>query len=267
MLTQKNSKQHRFKSKLTDGFRVSNGPVVRPDRERVRDRGEFDEVAGLPRAHGAPMLFAISRDAGTIFTYWSVDWSTIFATTIPVDRQVHLRVYRADGIHEKSVAVEPMVGNCCITVSQPGGSYYVEIGYYQPADVWNSVATSDKVTIPPDNFAETADVDLATIPFHLSFQHLLELFGAANGDDLAGVISQFQKRALNGDERNQLRPDEREILRAMALSLSEIAVARRTFIDEAGSETLRKRTERTLGFGATSPLRGFGESSSPCVGS
>ena len=267
MPTKKNSKRHRFKSKLTEGFRVSDGPVVRPDREREKDSGEFDEVAGLPRAHGAPMLFAISRDARTIFIYWIIDWPTIFATTIPVNRQVHLRVRRADGIQEKSVAVEPMAGNCCIEVSQPGGSYYVEIGYYLPADVWNSVAASDEVTIPPDNFAETADVDVATIPFHLSFQHLLDLFGAANGDDLAGLISQFQKRALSGQERKQFSPGEREILRAADLSLSEIAAPRRAFIDELDSETLRKRTEAILGFGATSPLRGFGESSLPSVGS
>jgi hypothetical protein len=43
--------------------------------------------------------------------------------------------------------------------------------------------------------------------------------------------------------------------------LSEIAAARRAFIDEASIETLRKRTEPLLRFASTSPARGFGESS------
>ena len=254
----KNRKQARSKSDVADGFRVSSEVIVCPDNEQEK---EFGEGVGLPRVHGAPILFAIARDSRTIFTYWSIDWPEVFAKTVPVDRQAHLRVYRADDVEEESVAVEPMSGNCSIAVSQPDGAYHVEIGYYQPADVWNSIATSKEVTMPRDSFAEDGEVGLPTIPFHLSFQRLLDLFGASKGDALAGMISQFQKRALITEERKQLNAEEREILKAMGLSLSEIAAARRAFIDHANTETLRKRTEGLLGFASTSPARGFGESS------
>ena len=113
--------------------------------------------------------------------------------------------------------------------------------------------------MPRDSFTRYGDVDLATIPFHLRFQRLLDLFGAAKGDALAEMLSRFQKRALNNEKHNQLSGTERDILRAMGLSLSEIAAARRTFIDHADTETLRKRTEALLGFVSTSPARGFGE--------
>ncbi|PYJ13389.1 MAG: hypothetical protein DME93_03615, partial [Verrucomicrobia bacterium] len=159
------------------------------------------------------MLFAIARDPGTIFTCWSIDWPTIFAKTMPVDRQVHLRVYRADAVEEKSVAVEPMAGYCYISVSRPRGSYHVGIGYYQPADVWHSVAVSADVSMPPDKVTEGVDVDLATIPFHVRFQRLLDLFGAANGDALATVISRFQTRALSSGRYEKLSPEQRKILR------------------------------------------------------
>jgi DNA-binding CsgD family transcriptional regulator len=254
----KNRKQAKSKSDVADGFRVSSEAVVCPDNEQEKESGEG---VGLPRVHGAPILFAIARDPRTIFTYWSIDWPAAFAKTVPVDRQAHLRVYRADGVEEESVAVEPMSGNCSIAVSRPDGAYHVEIGYYQPADVWNSIATSKEVTMPRDGFAGYGDVDLATIPFHLSFQRLLDLFGAPKGDALAEMLSRFQKRALNNEKREQLSGREREILRAMGLSLSEIAAARRAFIDHADTETLRKRSEALLGFASTSPPRGFGESS------
>jgi len=204
------------------------------------------------------MLFAIARDPCTIFTCWSVDWLTVFAKTVPVDRQVHLRVYCADEVEEKNVAVEPMAGYFYIAVPRPSGSYRVEIGYYQPVDVWHSVAISDKVRMPPDQVAAPADFDLVTIPFHLGFQRLLDLLGAANGDALAEIVSQFQKRALSNEVHKKLSPEEREVLRAMDLSLSEIAAARSEFSRNADSETLRKRTEALLSLGQTSSSPGFG---------
>jgi hypothetical protein len=263
----KNPNQHKGESKFADAFRISSEAVVCSDNEQGRNLSEFNDIGGLSRVHGAPLLFAIACDPRTIFAYWSIDWPAIFAKTVPVDRQVHLRVYRADGIEEESVAVEPMVGNCSFAISRTRSSYHIEIGYYQPADVWNSIATSDEVTMPTDSFADCRDVDLATIPFHLSFQRLLDVFGAAKRGALAETISQFQKRALSHESRKQLSAEEREILRGMDLSLSEIAAARRSFIDTAGSEGLRKRMETLLGFGPTSPSRGFGDSDWTSAGS
>ena len=257
-MPRQNPNERKSKSKFAYDFRVSSEAIVCPDNEQ---ENEFGEGVGLPRIHGAPILFAIARDPRTIFTYWSIDWPAVFAKTVPVDRQAHLRVYRAEGVEERSVAVEPMSGNCSIAVSQPGGSYHVEIGYYQPADVWNSISTSNEVTMPRASFADDGEIDLATIPMHFSFQRLLDLFGASKGDSLTEVISQFQKRALNNEKCKQLSGKEREICRAMGLSLSEIAAARRAFIDEASIDTLRKRTEPLIGYASTSPARGFGECS------
>ncbi len=257
----KSRKLVKSKSHMTGGFRISNGPVIRPTKVAKREGDDFGEMVELPRPFGAPILFAIARDPQTIFTYWSIDWPTIFAEGMPVDRQVHLRVYTGDGALETSVAVEPMAGNSYLAVSQPRGVYRVEIGYYQPEDVWNSVAVSDEITMPPDNVTADAEVDIATIPLHLSFQQLLDLFRVSNGAALAEIISQFEKRALNEEERELLNAEERKILRGMDLSLLSTAVAWRAFRDQADYEMLRKRAESTLSAGSASPRGGFGESS------
>ena len=175
---------------------------------------------------------------------------------MPVDRQVHLRVYRADGLEEKSVAVEPMAGMHYVRTSEPHGSYRVEIGYYQPAEVWHSVAISNQIVMPRHGITETADVDLVAIPFHLSFQHLIDLLGPANSNELATVISQFQKRALSSEKRRRLSPEEKRILRKLDVSLSDIATATRAF-DQIDSGKLARRTGALLAFGPSSPSRGF----------
>ncbi|MEP7013984.1 MAG: DUF4912 domain-containing protein [Verrucomicrobiota bacterium] len=246
------------KVKSANGFRISNGPMIRlGDEAHLHDCGDLLE---LPRLQGAPVLFAIARDPSTIFAYWEIDWPSIFENNAPADRQVHLRVV-GDGDEETTTAVEPMAGSHYLQVAQPGGTYNVEIGYYQPQDVWNSVATSDKVTMPPNRVSENGDLDLTTLPFHLSFQRLIDLLRAAKSEALTEIVSRFQRRALSEQDRALLSPEESEILRAMKLSLEEVESASRSFNAPTNEVALRKRTEAVLGFGSTSPSRGFEGSS------
>ena len=212
--------------------------------------------AGVALAYGPPILFAIARDSRCIFVSWNIHWPSVFEKAMPVDRQVHLRVYRADGLEEKSVAVEPMARMHYLATSEPHGSYRVEIGYYQPADVWHSVATSNEIVMSPHGITEAADVDLVRIPFHLSFQQLVELLGPVNHTELATAISQFQKRALSSEERTRLSRDEKRILGKLDVSLSDIAAATRAF-DQTDSGKLARRYGALLAFGGSSPSRGF----------
>jgi hypothetical protein len=243
------------------GYRVSNGPVVRLARSDSKLPSDLAEVIELPRVYGAPLLFAIARDPRTLFVYWNIDWSTIFENRAPVDRQVHLRVYRADDSEEMTEPVEPMAGNCYLSVSEPRETYRVEIGYYQPENVWNQVALSEPATTPPDRVTENVAVDVATIPFHLSFQRLIDLFRASNTDALSQIISRLQQRAVSDEERALLSEEEWEILRAMNLSIDQIGDARRAFAHRKNGVALRRRAEALLGFGTTSPTGGFSESS------
>jgi hypothetical protein len=240
--------------KARETFHISRKPVVPlAETEELHDLGNG---LGLPRFHGSPRLLAIARDPWTIFAYWNVDWPSIFKNATPVDRQVHLRIHCADGLEEKEAAIEPMAGMHYVTMSQRHRACRIEIGYYQPADVWHSVAMSNEIVIPPAEMSEARHVDLATIPFHLRFQQLVDLFGASNDDALATVISRFQTRAVSSGRYEQLSPEERKILRRAGVALSELADARRAF-NQLDSEKLRKEAEVLLKPGATSPSRGF----------
>jgi hypothetical protein len=243
------------------GYRVSNGPIVRLARSDAKLPPELGGSIELPRVYGAPLLFAIARDPRTLFVYWNIDWSAIFENTAPVDRQVHLRISRADGSEELTQAVEPMAGNCYVDVSEPTENYRVEIGYFLPKAVWNSVATSGQVTMPAERVAGSDDVDVATIPFHLSFQRLIDLSRGSNTDALSEIISRLQQRAVSDEDRALLTDEDWEILRAMNLSVCKMEAARRSFRSRRNGNALRRRAEALLGIGASSPARGFSESS------
>ncbi len=211
---------------------------------------------GPTRVCGQPFLFAIARDARTIFASWNINWRSVFEKAMPVDRQVHLRVIGGEGVIETRVAVEPMSAMHYVTISGLHNSYRVEIGYFQPFDTWHSVATSGEVEMPPQGSAELADVDLATIPFHLSFQQLANLFLAANDTPVARLVSEFQKRVLNCDKPNGATPSDTQILRSLNLSLPAIATAARD-LRKIDPEKLARRARAMLRFAATSPVRGF----------
>jgi plasmid stability protein len=217
---------------------------------------DFAELSQLPRIYGEPILFAIPRDPRTLFTYWNVDWASEFAKSEPFDRQVYLRVKKTDGAEESESVIEPMLGSYYARVMQSRGTYRVEIGYYQPANEWRSIATSDEVVMPPETLSEKVDVDVVTVPFHLSFQRIVNLFQTSNDGSLVDSISELQGRA--SEEEESLTAEEREILRAMNLSLSDVAAARSAYLDSNNREALRKRMEAILGFGSSSPAGGFG---------
>jgi hypothetical protein len=209
---------------------------------------------GLPRFHGSPRLLAIARDPWTIFAYWNVDWPSIFKNTAPIDRQIHLRIHCADGLEEKEAAVEPMAGMHYVTMSQRHRACRIEIGYYQPADVWNPVATSTQIAIPSAEISEAEDVDIATIPFHLSFQQLAELYGA-NEETLADVISRFQMRAVSSESQGKLSSEERKALQQTGVVLSQFANAARAF-NQVDRKKLERQAEVLLKPGGTSRSRG-----------
>src|SRR3954471_9077030 len=161
------------------GFRIDNGPMSpQLHDEPGETAGDLEE---LPHPFGAPLLFAIARDPRTLFVYWNIDWPVAFGGEEPKDRQVFLRVIEEDGIEESESLIEPMLGSFYTPVAKPCSRYQVELGYYSRSGGWKSIALSDFVTMPADRPSENLVVDVATVPFHLSFQKMVDLFCETNG--------------------------------------------------------------------------------------
>jgi hypothetical protein len=237
-------------SHSSSGYKISEGPVT----SSSLPRRDVEELTGLPAHCDKPLLVAIARDPRTLFVCWSVDWLAAFAKGLPADRCAHVRI-RQNG-NEKIVAVEPMSGSCAIGELEPGETYSVELGYYAPPEIWNSVVTGNEVLMPFTSESADQLIDVATVPFHLTFQRIIDAFRGSNGDELAQTLAQFQERA----NRSKLSSDEAEVLRALDFSredLQKTAAARESLVK---SERLRERGEKL--FGGASRSEAFGGSSS-----
>jgi hypothetical protein len=236
-------------------FVLSSQPIV-PSEERASALRDYENLGELPRSYGGAFLFAIARDPHTIFVYWDIDWAAVFGDSPPVDRKVHLRVLWHEGIEESTAAVEPLAGSHLLSATHARSSYRVEIGYYAPENVWNSVAISAAIITPPDDVAENSPVDVATIPFHLSFQRIVDTFRGSkyDGDALAEILGRLQHHADSSDAT--LPESERELLRALesGLPVTNAAAQRARLRSAPDLFAARERVESILGFGATSPM-------------
>lgn len=236
-------------------FRISSKPIVHTAaNHQASNTGEIIHIA---RDDGARILFAIARDARTLFVSWNIDWRSLFNKSLPVDRQIHLKVYGTEGIEESRMAVELLATMHYVTTSGAYPSYRVEIGYYQPVDVWHSVAISEKIAMPPSGFAEISDIDLATIPFHVGFQQLLDLFKPTSETPLAVAISRFEQRMLsNGHQGRHLRLKDKKILQRLGFSKLKIAAQHRR-VGQTQRDRLSRRADALFAVNSSSPASGF----------
>ncbi len=236
-------------------YSVSPEPLVENNAPAALEAG----LPELPRSYGGPVLYAIARDPQTIFAYWDVDWSAVFGGEEPEDRKVHLRVLGPDGTIESSAAVEPAAANAYLRVSKPRTAYRLELGYYTAGRKWNAVAQSEKVETPPQGFADRTPVDLATVPYHLSFQRLIDLLDEEEeGETLTEKIAQLQERAAQENDGVALTASEASLLRVIG-DLPNIVEAQRSF--DQGTSFSEAMLEKLLGLGGTSPAEGLGGSS------
>jgi len=237
-------------------FVLSSHPVVPLEQQMPPGASrDYENLGELPRSYGGSLLFAIARDPRTLFAYWDIDWAEVFGDNPPADRKVHLRALWHEGIEESTVAVEPLAGSHLISIAHARSSYRVEIGYYAPENVWNSVATSGAVITPPDDVAGNGPVDVATVPFHLSFQRIVDAFRGSkyDGDALAEILGQLQHHADSSDAT--LPESERELLRALESGLAGTAASQRARLRSAPDLfATRQKIESILGFGATSRM-------------
>jgi hypothetical protein len=208
----------------------------------------------LPRAYGVPFIIAIPRNPKTLFVYWEIDWPPFLAQTAPARRQIHLRLLSAEDAELRTAVIEPMAGNCEISVPVANSAYRAELGYFDASRAWHSVAISESVVTPADQPGEKSVAEFATVPFHLRFERLTELF---HGATPIASLAQLQGKAFAGE--NALSENETIVFHEVTASLPK------NWRDDAKkvvAETdLPERFRKIDGASTSSAVNAFGGSS------
>jgi uncharacterized protein DUF4912 len=193
-------------------FQISEEPVVQTKRAaQLRDAKFRNGSGGIAAPAGGDALHLLARDPRSLFVYWDVDLDRCFATANLTARQIHLRVLREDESEEATIEIDPLAGFSFVEVSAPAAAYRCEIGCFDGED-WRTLARSEAAQTPAAAMSEDLNAEFATLPLHLSFQRLIELFRAGRPDHarLCHSVAKMQSKArtlkdsLSTDEWSQL---------------------------------------------------------------
>lgn len=171
-------------------FELSQEPVTLegPHDEPPTHAPAYEHLGELPATYGTQSVYLVAYDPRQLFAYWDVDWAGA-----PTARYA-LHVCRPDGQVEVQLDISAADAGRYIPIGVPGGTYYVEMGTRARDGSWQPAAHSARVTMPPEGISGELEPRFATLPFHLSFQRLLELIQNAMGtaEDLTAALSRLQ---------------------------------------------------------------------------
>ena len=180
-------------------FEISQEPVT-PEGETApgslsdAPAPAYEHLGELPATYNTQSVYLVAYDPKQLFAYWDVDWTGGPATPYA------LHVCRADGSLEQKAEIAAAEAGKYLPVQSPGGTYFVELGRYGRDGGWQVIATSTNVTMPPAGLAGETEPKFATLPFHLSFQRLLELIQETmgTGEDLTAALARLQRADRSG---------------------------------------------------------------------
>jgi hypothetical protein len=182
------------------------------------DRAESETVTLLPTTYGTDLLYVIARDPASLFVYWDLNWRQVFQKAGISPRAIHLRTYREDEIIEDTQPINPFRGHCYVTVSAAGTGYYCELGCFE-GETWQSLVRSGAAVTPESEMSEDFSATFATLPVHLSFQRLLDIFQTTKDrKELAVAVAELQAEARNREIANSDSSDFAALLEAAAES-------------------------------------------------
>jgi hypothetical protein len=157
------------------------------------DKLKFEDLGQLPTGYGE--MFLIARDPHWLFTYWDFDYAKF-----PATRKLLIEVYRSNAL-ESTIEINEVARNWYIPVQSAGSEYSVVFGYRDSKDDWNPVGKAGPTQTPPESISPNWDTQFATVPFHLSFNFLLDVVSAARseGQPLTETLARLQQAAI-GDQ-------------------------------------------------------------------
>ena len=218
------------KAKKTDTFKVSKKREVQSKTEEDVHKYEvtqgpapvpaFEDLGKLPESYGEEILYLIARDPHWLFAYWETDWSKYPKSKMHKgEHRFYLRVCTGDGAEESRVEINSDAKNWYLPVNKPASLYYAELGWLDKKGAWKTIVRSLPAATPAANISDDADAAFATIPFHLTFQRIMDMVRGARrqGENLSQTLSRLQNEgraaaALKAGKVEDLTEEQQNIL-------------------------------------------------------
>ncbi|MEX1110554.1 MAG: DUF4912 domain-containing protein [Chthoniobacterales bacterium] len=175
------------------------GPKTKPQTRRPPARrraakkpagADIDHLGDLPRSYGDGGIFVVAQEPHWLFSYWD------YTLSEGIEGAVFLRHGRQGAERpEAEVPVPADTNSWYFPVRDADADYYVELGHYRDGD-WKTLTRSGTVLTPRDTLAGFGEAVFANMPFHATFQQLVEKLRGEirGGESLAAALARLQAR-------------------------------------------------------------------------
>lgn len=164
-------------------------PAARKTTSKAKG-ADLDNLGELPRSYGEDRIFVVAQEPHWLFCYWD------YKLTDGLAGQVFLRhSLQGSAEREGEVRVPQGTNSWYLAVREADASYQVELGYYDGPE-WKILVRSGAVLTPRDTLAGFGDPVFANMPFHVTFQQLVERLRGEmrEGESLAETLARLQQR-------------------------------------------------------------------------
>ncbi len=190
------TKRRTTKKVAEDVHKVEAAKPARARKPATRSRAkksagaDIDNLGDLPRSYGEENIFVIAQEPHWLFCYWD------YTLTEGIEGAVFLRHGRVGSDRpEAEVPVPAETNSWYLSVRDADADYYVELGHYNGGH-WKTLTRSGSVLTPRDTLAGFGEPVFANMPFHATFQQLVEKLRGEmrEGESLAEALSRLQGR-------------------------------------------------------------------------
>ncbi|MEX1009854.1 MAG: DUF4912 domain-containing protein [Chthoniobacterales bacterium] len=175
-------------------FEVAKASKTRRPAKRARAKKsagtDIDNLGDLPRSYGVEKIFVVAQEPHWLFCYWD------YTLTDGIEGAAFLRHGRLGSDRpEAEVPVPAETNSWYLSVRDADADYYVELGHYNGGH-WKTLTRSSAVLTPRDTLAGFGDPVFANMPFHATFQQLVEKLRGEmrEGESLTGALARLQGR-------------------------------------------------------------------------
>jgi hypothetical protein len=175
----------------TNRFHVSpDAPTKGGTPGSPTSQPEYEDLGELPSGYGE--MFVVARDPHCLFSYWDFDYSQF-----PQSRKLFLQVFRGETL-ENAIEINEIARNWYITVQAADADYRVSFGYRDANDDWTEIGSAGPTHTPPESISPHWETEFATVPFHLSFNFLVDVIEAARAkhEPLTEALGRLQQAAV-----------------------------------------------------------------------
>jgi hypothetical protein len=155
---------------------------------------EFEEIGNLPAGYGSNTLFLVARDPHWLFSYWDVNWEQFPASErLGGEARAYLKLFGEEG-ELSTVEVQADARNWYLPAPRAEAVYWAQVGVFDAGGAWRLIAESDRAATPANSISAKEEVAFATVPAHLTFEHLAGLVREARhkGESLAETLARLQ---------------------------------------------------------------------------